>query len=44
MLLTLLFAATGVVGAVVLVVEISAVVRRRRVEREWRRDREQRHQ
>ena len=38
MLLTVLFVVTGVVGAVVLLVEVGSVVRRRRVEREWRRN------
>jgi hypothetical protein len=36
MLLTVLFVVTGVVGAMVLTVEIGSLVRRRRVEREWR--------
>jgi hypothetical protein len=44
MLLTILFVLTGIVGAVVLVMEVAAVVRRRRIERRWReeRDRERR--
>ena len=41
MLLTVLFVVTGVVGAMVLVVEVGSVVRRRRVEREWRKTRAQ---
>jgi hypothetical protein len=36
MLLTILFVVTGIVGAVVLAVEIGAVIRRRRIERRWR--------
>ena len=40
MLLTILFVLTGLIGAGVLVVEIGTVVRRRRVERRWREDRE----
>jgi hypothetical protein len=36
MLLTVLFVVTGVVGAVVLLVEVGAVIRRRRIERDWR--------
>jgi hypothetical protein len=43
MVLTFLFVATGVVGAVVLLVEIGTIVRRRRAERRGRRDHEQRH-
>jgi hypothetical protein len=39
MLLTVLFVVTGVVGAMVLTVEIGALIRRRRVERAWRKDR-----
>ena len=41
MLLTVLFVVTGVVGAMVLVVEVGSIVRRRRVEREWRKSRAQ---
>jgi hypothetical protein len=39
MLLTALFTVTGLVGAFVLYVEVSSVVRRRRVERRWREER-----
>jgi hypothetical protein len=39
MVLTVLFAVTGAVGAIVLMVEIGAMLRRRRVEREWRKSR-----
>ncbi len=38
MLLTTLFILTGAVGAAVLAVEIRNAVRRRRVEKEWRRE------
>ena len=41
MLLTVLFVVTGAVGATVLLVEVSSIVRRRRVEREWRKNRAQ---
>jgi len=40
MLLTVLFVLTGIVGAVVLVLEVAAVVRRKRVERRWREERD----
>ncbi len=36
MLLTILFVVTGGVGLAVLVVELAGVLRRRRIEREWR--------
>jgi hypothetical protein len=43
MLLTVLLVVTGVVGAAVLVTEVSALVRRRRFERRWQRDHDSHH-
>ncbi len=40
MLLTILFVLTGLVGALVLLVEVGSMVRRRRIERRWREERE----
>jgi hypothetical protein len=42
MVLTVLFVLTGAVGAAVLFIEIGTIVRRRRVERQWRE--QQRHE
>jgi hypothetical protein len=40
MLLTTLFVLTGAVGVAVLLTEVGAVVRRRRIERRWREERD----
>jgi hypothetical protein len=43
MLLTVLLVITGVIGAAVVLTEVSALVRRRRFERRWRQDHDSRH-